>query len=378
VGFLLCLKYFKTFKNKKLKEEQFMLLKKTIGKIEALCEDSMKQARERLDSLIKPPGSLGCLEEIAVQLAGITRNPRPQIKDRTVILMGGDHGVVEEGISAAPQEITWQMMHNFSKGGAGISVLSRLAGAKLVVVDIGVASSVPIPGALNYKVRPGTGNIAKGPAMTKEEAKKALEIGIEIALNEINKGASILALGDMGIGNTTPSGAILVALSGCSIVDAAGRGTLVNDEILEKKVKVIKQALETNRPDPENGLDVLAKVGGLEIAGLAGVILGAASQRIPVMVDGFIATAAAMISAKLAPASRHYMIASHLSEEHGHYLMLKHLGLTPMLHMNMRLGEGTGAVLAFHMVEAATRILNEMHSFAEAGVSGLLEDNLLS
>lgn len=355
-----------------------MLLEKTIGKIEALCEDSMKQARERLDSLIKPPQSLGCLEEIAVQLAGITGNPRPQIKDRTVILMGGDHGVVEEGISAAPQEITWQMMLNFSKGGAGISVLSRLAGAKLVVVDMGVASSVPIPGALNYKVHPGTGNIAKGPAMTKEEAVKALEAGIEIALNEISEGAGILALGDMGIGNTTPSGAILAALSGCSIADAAGRGTLVNDEILEKKINVIKRALEINRPDPENGLDVLAKVGGLEIAGLAGVNLGAASQRVPVMVDGFIATAAAMISAKLAPASRQYMIASHLSAEHGHYLMLKHLGLTPMLHMNMRLGEGTGAVLGFHMVEAATRILNEMHSFAEAGVSGLLEDNLLS
>jgi nicotinate-nucleotide--dimethylbenzimidazole phosphoribosyltransferase len=291
--------------------------------------------------------------------------------------MAGDHGVVEEGVSVAPQEITFQILPNFVKGVAGIGVLSRLAGARLVVVDIGVAAPVNFPGVLNYKVRYGTGNIAKGPAMTREEAVKALETGIEVAQNEIRRGADILALGDMGIGNTTPSSAILVVLSGCGVEAATGRGTLVNDEILQRKIQVVKRAIEVNNPDPEDGLDVLAKVGGLEIAGLAGVALGAAAGRRPVLLDGFITTAAAMIAAKLAPGSRQFMIASHVSAEKGHALMLKYLGLTPMLHLNMRLGEGTGAVLGMHLVEAATRVINEMLSFSEAEVSNLIEEKLM-
>lgn len=353
-----------------------MLLENTVAAIGELYEEPMREAKKRLDSLIKPPRSLGRLEDLAVQLAGITGNPWPRVKDKVVIVMAGDHGVVEEGVSAAPQEVTVQMLPNFLKGVAGIGVLSRLAGARLVVVDVGVASPVDYPGVLNCKVRFGTANMTKGPAMTREEAVAALEVGIKVAQDEINGGADLLALGDMGIGNTTPSSAILAALSGCTVEEATGKGTLINDEILQRKVQVIKRALEVNRPDPEDGLDVLAKVGGLEIAGLAGVILGAAAARVPVLLDGFISTAAAMIAAKLKPAAKQFMIATHLSAEKGHGLMLDYLGLKPMLYMDMRLGEGTGAALGMHLVEAATRVINEMLSFEEAGVSDLLEEKL--
>jgi len=353
------------------------MLEETIQEIGGLDEEAMQKAQERLDSLIKPPKSLGRLEELAVLLAGITGDPRPKIKERTVIVMAGDHGVVEEGISVAPREVTLQMLPAFLKGVAGIGVLSRLAGARLVVVDVGVASSVKIPGVLDYKVRCGTGNIARGPAMTREEAIRALEAGITVAREEIERGADLLALGDMGIGNTTPSSAILTVLSGCPAEVATGRGTLVNDEIWRRKVRVVERAIAVNRPDPKDGLDVLAKVGGLEIAGLVGVVLGAAAQRKPVLLDGFITTAAAMIAAKLAPGARQFMLATHLSAEKGHGLMLQLLGLKPMLHLEMRLGEGTGAVLGMHLVEAAARIINEMWSFREAEVSDLIEEKIM-
>lgn len=351
-----------------------MLLEKTLDRISALDQEAMSLARQRVDSLIKPPGSLGQLEELAVRLAGITGNSRPVLGDRTVILMAGDHGVVEEGVSVAPQEITYQMLHAFVNGVAGIGVLSRLAGAKLVVVDVGVACPVDIDGVISRKVRPGSGNIARGPAMTREEAVRALEVGIDVALNEIKNGATLLALGDMGIGNTTPSSAILSVLAGISPEEATGRGTMVNDQVLANKSGAVAGAIAVNRPDPKDGLDVLAKVGGLEIAGLAGVVLGAAAGRVPVIIDGFITTAAAMIAAAIKPESREFIIPSHLSGEQGHRLMLEYLGLMPMLHLGMRLGEGTGAVLAMQLVEAATRIINEMASFNEAGLSDLDED----
>lgn len=354
-----------------------MLLEKTIREIGDLYAEPMKKAQERLDDLIKPPGSLGRLEELAVQLAGITGNPRPKVTTKAVIVMAGDHGVVAEGVSAAPAEITRQMLPNFLQGVAGIGVLARHAGARLVVVDVGVAGGpVDYPGVLNRKVRPGAGNIAREPAMSREEAVRALEVGIAVASEEIKRGADLLALGDMGIGNTTPSSAILTVLSGCPAEDATGRGTLVNDAVLERKIQAVKKAIAVNRPDPADGLDVLSKVGGLEIAGLAGVVLGAAARRVPVLLDGFITTAAAMIAAKLAPKAKQYMIASHLSGEQGHRLMLEYLGLVPMLQMQMRLGEGTGAALAMPLVEAATRVLNEMLSFGEAGVSELEEEKL--
>lgn len=355
-----------------------MLLEKTLSEIGDLDREAMKKAQVRLDSLIKPPGSLGILEEIAVQLAGITRNPCPQIGEKAVIIMAGDHGVVEEGVSVAPQEVTAQMLPAFIEGVAGIGVLARHAGARVIVVDVGVASAVDFPGVLQKKVKAGTGNIAKGPAMTRGEAVKALEVGIQVAQEEISRGASILATGDMGIGNTTPSSAILAALGGYTAEEVAGRGTLVNDRVMEVKVKAIERALKINKPDLEDGIDVLAKVGGLEIAALAGVILGAAARRVPVLIDGFITTAAALAACKIQPGARDYIIASHLSGEQGHRMMLEHLELSPVINLNMRLGEGTGAALTMHLVEAATKIIREMASFNEAGVSDLDEDKILS
>ncbi|MBE3586995.1 MAG: nicotinate-nucleotide--dimethylbenzimidazole phosphoribosyltransferase [Thermoanaerobacteraceae bacterium] len=354
-----------------------MLLENTIAAIGELFPEPMAAAQSRLDSLIKPPGSLGRLEELAVRLAGMTGNPRPVINDRVIIIMAGDHGVVAEGVSAAPQEITHQQIPTFLQGVAGIGVLGKLACARLVVVDVGVAVPVDYPGVLQRKVRAGTGNIARGPAMTREEALRAVEVGIQVVREEIDRGATLVGLGDMGIGNTTPSSAIAAALGGFAPEEATGRGTLVNDEVLRRKVAVVTRALEVNRPDPADGLDVLAKVGGLEIAGLTGVILGAAARRVPVVIDGFITTAAAMVAAALQPRSRNFMIASHLSGEQGHRLMLEHLGLVPMLHLNMRLGEGTGAALAMPLVEAACRVINEMASFSEAGIADLETDKLL-
>lgn len=353
-----------------------MLLEQTVNNIGKLDGESMKAARKRADSLIKPPGSLGRLEDLAVQMAGIQGVKFPSCDKKTVVLMAGDHGVVSEGVSAAPQEITYQMLPAFTGGVAGIGVLSRMAGAKLVVVDVGVAAEVDVPGVLKRKVREGAGNIAKGPAMSREEAVKAIEAGIGVALEEIGLGAQILATGDMGIGNTTPSSAILAVLAGLTAEEATGRGTMVNDQVLNKKVWAVGEAIRINRPDPGDGIDVAAKVGGLEIAGLAGVILGAASKRTPVVIDGFISTAAAMIACKIAPDARNYIIPSHLSGEQGHRLMLEYLDLQPMLHLNMRLGEGTGAVLAFNIVEAACRTLGEMASFEQAGLSDLEEEKL--
>lgn len=354
-----------------------MLLEKTMNSIGDLDVTAMEKAQKRLDSLIKPPGSLGILEEMGVRLAGITGNPKPTITSKAVIVMAGDHGVVGEGVSVAPQEITAQMLPAFLTGVAGIGVLAKHAGAKIVVVDVGVASTVDFPGVLQRKVRNGAGNISLGPAMAREEAVKALEVGIEVASKEIDGGSDLLATGDMGIGNTTPSSAILASLGGYTAEEVAGRGTLVNDEVLQLKIRAISRALEVNRPDPSDGLDVLAKVGGLEIAGLAGVILGAAARRVPVLIDGFITTAAAMVACKLQPKAREFIIASHLSGEQGHRLMLEHLGLSPVIHMRMRLGEGTGAALTMHLVEAATRVMLEMASFEEAGVADLEEDKIL-
>jgi nicotinate-nucleotide--dimethylbenzimidazole phosphoribosyltransferase len=352
------------------------MLYQTIELITDLDSKAMEKAQKRLDSLIKPPGSLGVLEEIAVHLAGITGNPIPRIKEKTVIIMAGDHGVVEEGVSIASSAVTAQMMQAFINGTSGIGVLARHAGARLVVVDVGVLTPVTFPGVVQRKVRAGTGNIAKGPAMSREEAIAALEVGIEVANSEINAGSNLLATGDMGIGNTTPSSAILAVFGGYTPEEATGRGTLVNDEVMKLKISAIKRALNINRPDPEDALDVLAKVGGLEIAGLAGVILGAAARRVPVLIDGFITTAAALVACKLQPKARNYMIASHLSGEQGHRLLLDLLDLRPVVHLQMRLGEGTGAALTMSLVEAATKIMHEMASFDEAGVS-LDEDKIM-
>jgi nicotinate-nucleotide--dimethylbenzimidazole phosphoribosyltransferase len=348
-----------------------MKLKEIIEKIQPLDKSAMQSAKERQDMLTKPQGSLGRLEELSIQLAGIMENPLPSVERKAVIVMAADHGVALDGVSAYPPEVTSQMVLNFLRGGAAINVLTRQAGARVVIVDMGVASEIDDTSGklIRRRVGSGTANLAKGPAMTRAQAEKSILSGIEIAEAEIAQGLDILATGDMGIGNTTPSAAIAACILGHAPTDIVGRGTGVDENGLARKIRAVESGLKINKPNPADGIDVLAKVGGFEIGGLAGVILAAAANRKPVVIDGFISTAAAMIATALAPASRLYMISAHVSQERGHKLMLKWLGLNPLLDMNLRLGEGTGAALAFHLLEASTRILREMATFTEAGVS---------
>jgi nicotinate-nucleotide--dimethylbenzimidazole phosphoribosyltransferase len=333
--------------------------------------EAVHQAQTRQNQLTKPPGSLGRLEEISILLAGMKADPCPSVSRKAVIVMAADHGVALEGVSAFPAEVTQQMVLNFLSGGAAVNVLARQAAASLTIVDIGVASDFDpsLPGLLHRKVAHGTRNMAKGPAMTQTEAEKALVVGMDVLAGVAENGLDLIATGDMGIGNTTPSSAIAAILIGLPVAAVTGRGTGLDDVGLAHKVKVIEQAIALNKPDPKDAMDVLCKVGGLEIAGLAGVMIAAAARRIPVVVDGFISTAAAMIAVGLVPDVRHYFFGSHESVEIGHRVMHKHLGLTPLINLNLRLGEGTGAVLTFHLIEAASRIIREMATFAEAGVS---------
>ena len=340
---------------------------RSIGPLDAAAQEA---ARERQRSLTKPAGSLGRLEELSIQIAGITGCPLPTLAHKVVITMAGDHGVAAEGVSAFPQEVTPQMVANFLRGGAAINVLARHVGARVVVVDVGVACDMaPHPALCRRKVAPGTGNIACGPAMTRAQAEAALLAGVEVVEEQIAGGLDIVGTGDMGIANTTPSTAIAAAFTGGPVAPLAGRGTGVDDLGLARKVAVVERALAVNRPDPTDALDVLAKVGGLEIGGIAGVILGAAAHRRPVVVDGFISTAGAMVAVGLAPQVRPYLIAAHRSQETGHRAMLDWLGVQPLFDLDMRLGEGTGAALGMSLAEAACKVLCEMATFAEAGVS---------
>jgi len=347
-----------------------MNLESLITQIQPLDSKAMAAAQARQDALTKPQGSLGRLEELSVQVAGISGKALPRIQDKVVLVMAGDHGVVAEGVSAYPQEVTPQMVANFLNGGAAINVLARHVGARMLVVDMGVAVPIPPhPSLIVRKVAPGTGNIALGPAMTRSQALQAILTGAEIVNAQIDSGLDILATGDMGIGNTTPSAAIAAVYTGRSPKEITGRGTGVDEAGMRRKISAIQRALQVNRPDPTDGLDVLAKVGGFEIGGLAGAILACAAQRRPVVIDGFISTAAAMIAVSLAPQARDYLIAAHTSMELGHHLMMDWLGVKPLLDLQMRLGEGTGAALAISLVEAACKILTEMATFGEAGVS---------
>ncbi|NLP18851.1 MAG: nicotinate-nucleotide--dimethylbenzimidazole phosphoribosyltransferase [Firmicutes bacterium] len=344
-----------------------------LAQIRPIDREVMAKTQKRLDSLTKPPGSLGVLEEIACQIAGITGQVCPPIPPKTCILMAGDHGVVAEGVSAFPQEVTPQMIANFARGGAAMNVITRHVGSELVLVDVGVAADLPdMPGLLKRKVAYGTANMAVGPAMTRKEALTALKVGIDVVGEYITRGTGIVGLGEMGIGNTTPSSAIIAAYTG-KVAEVVGRGTGMSAQGLDIKIRAIKKALAVNRPDTSDPLDVLCKLGGLEIAGLVGVILGAAAKRVPVITDGFISTAAVIIATQLCPIVKEYLIASHLSEEPGHGTMLKFIGLKPMLFMNMRLGEGTGAALAMGLIDAALKILLGMATFAEAAVDGALD-----
>lgn len=347
-----------------------MKLDELIDRIQPLDETAMQAAGSRQDMLTKPRGSLGQLEELSIRVAGITANAMPRLEKKAVLVMAGDHGVVAEGVSAYPQDVTPQMVLNFLLGGAAINVFARQAGARVIVVDMGVAAELhPAPGLIIRKIAKGTANLARGAAMTRSQATRSILTGAEIVEDEIGRGLDILAAGDMGIGNTTPSAAVATVLSGKALEEIVGRGTGVDDAGLQRKISAIRRGLEVNQPDARDGLDVLAKVGGFEIGGLAGAMLGAAANRKPVVIDGFISTAAAMIAVSLAPAARDYLIAGHVSEERGHRLMLEWLKLDAVLDLKMRLGEGTGAVLAMMLVEAACRALTEMATFDEAGVA---------
>jgi nicotinate-nucleotide--dimethylbenzimidazole phosphoribosyltransferase len=348
------------------------LLDQTIRRISPQDETWRARARGRLDQLIMPHWALGRLMDLAVDLAGITRSIEPPVARKTIVTMAGDHGVAAEGVSKYPQEVTGQMVHGFAGGLAGINVLARLTGAKVVVVDMGVAADLsPLAAAgkiVSKRIAPGTANIAAGPAMSREQAVRAVEAGIEV-IQEMADSCDVFGTGDMGIANTTPSTAVLASLTGTPIPEVTGRGTGIDDGQFTRKIAVVQAALQVNRPDPRDGLDVLAKVGGFEIGGIAGLVLGAAAHRKPIVVDGFISTAGALIACSLSPRVSDYIIAAHRSVEQGHRLMHRFLGKEPLLDLNLRLGEGTGAALAMNLVEAAQRILTEMATFDEAHVS---------
>jgi nicotinate-nucleotide--dimethylbenzimidazole phosphoribosyltransferase len=348
-------------------------IEKTLGGITPADPAWREKARARIATLTMRPWALGRLLDLSVDLAGMTRSLTPVVARRVVVVMAGDHGVVAEGVSAFPQEVTVQMVQNFVGGGAGINVLADQAGARVVVVDVGVAGDLNglVRSDLIYsrRVAPGTGNIAVGPAMSREQALCAVATGIDIAA-DLADASDLFVTGEMGIGNTTPSSAIVSLLCGISPDEAMGSGTGLDARDHQKKSAVVSRSLAVNRPSPSDPIDILAKVGGFEIGAIAGLILGAAAQCKPVLIDGFISTAGALLAQGLAPASTDYMIAAHRSAEPGHDAALLRLDKRPLLDLGLRLGEGTGAALAMHLVEVAVRVLSRMATFEEAGVSG--------
>jgi nicotinate-nucleotide--dimethylbenzimidazole phosphoribosyltransferase len=341
-----------------------------IAAIEPLDEGAMAQARARQDELTKPHGSLGRLEELAVWAAGVTGRPTPMLRRKIIVTAAADHGIARRGVSAYPPQVTAQMVRNFLAGGAAVSVLARCVRARVLVVDAGVAADLPpADGLLAHRAGPGTTDFSVGPAMDREQALFCLASGVKVAASLARRGSGALATGDMGIGNTTAGAAAIAALTGVPPSAVAGRGTGIDDATWRRKVRLIERALQVNVPDPADPVDVLAKVGGFELGFLAGAILGAASRRWPVVLDGLASGASALLASSLAPRARDYLMASHLSTEPGHQLALQHLGLTPFLDLKMRLGEGTGAALGLFLLEAACRLHLEMATFASAGVS---------
>ena len=352
------------------KESAVDVTETALRSIRPVNEAFYATAQKHLDNLTKPPGSLGRLEEFARRLVAITENRSPLLDKKVVFTFAGDHGVVREGVSAYPKEVTAQMVFNFLRGGAGINVLARHAGAEVIVIDIGVDHDFgEVEGLLQMKVMRGTRNFAKGPAMTREDAARCLKVGVELAHGYAQKGYKIFGTGDMGIGNTTPSSAIAAVLTGRPVSQVTGKGTGISEESMARKIKVIEDAIRLNDPDPSDAVDVLSKVGGAEIGGIAGLVLGAASNRIPVVLDGFISTAGALIAYCMEPTIKDYLFAAHNSVEKGHRVMLEKMGLRPILDLDLRLGEGTGAALAMTLIEAGLKIYREMATFGEAGVS---------
>ncbi|RZB36573.1 MAG: nicotinate-nucleotide--dimethylbenzimidazole phosphoribosyltransferase [Desulfobacteraceae bacterium Eth-SRB2] len=350
-------------------------IKKIVEGIEPLDEKWMVKARERTAQLVMPTRALGRLHDISERLCGIQKTLKPKIDRKAVLVMAGDHGVVEEGVSAYPQEVTGAMVQTFLAGGAGINAISRHIGSDVQVIDMGIIPDLDTDsgdgghGLLKRKVSHGTANLAREPAMTHEMADKAILTGFQLATDLFRKGVEILGTGDMGIGNTTPSAAIGAVITGKTPEQMVGRGTGIDDNSLINKREVVTRGIQVNNPDPRDGLDVLSKVGGFEIGGIAGCVLAGAFHSRPVVIDGFISTAGALIAHTLCPLVTEYIFAGHRSEEAGHGVMLKYLGLEPILDLGMRLGEGTGGALAMSVMEGAIRVFNEVLTFEEAGVT---------
>jgi len=345
-------------------------ISKVVKNIRPLDSARLEKAQKRLDNLTKPLRSLGRLEELAKQICGISANENPSLDNKVIFTLAADHGVTAEGVSAYPKEVTAQMVYNFLAGGAGINVLAAHVGARVVVVDLGVCVDLkPDPRLVVRKINYGTKNMARGPAMTKDEALKSICSGIEIFESEYKKGIDIAGTGEMGIGNTTAASAITACFTGKAVEEITGRGAGLDAKGLNNKISIIKKSLAVNNPDPLDAVDVLAKIGGFEIGGLAGIILAAAENKVPVVIDGFISGAAALIAYHLEPKVKEYMIAAHCSVESGHRFILEHIGLKPLLDLNLRLGEGTGGALAIGLADAAIKILTQMATFKSANVS---------
>jgi len=343
-------------------------LQSVLSRIQPVSKEKLESAQARIDRQAKPVGSLGRLEELCRRFIAIT--DRDEIRAKRIYTFAGDHGVVEEGVSAFPQEVTPQMVFNFVDGGASINALARHAGAEVRVVDMGVAVDFPeLPGLIQRKVAKGTANFTQGPAMSRDQALQALAAGVEMAAQAKADGIDLVGTGDMGIGNTTPSAAIAACICNLQPMQVTHRGTGIDNQALARKISVVARGLELNRPDAGDPVDVLAKVGGFEIGGIAGLVLGCAAEQIPVVVDGFISTAGALLASELHPRVRDYVFAAHQSVEIGHRHMLARIGQQPLLDLDLRLGEGTGGALAMTLIEGALRVYREVLTFAEAGVS---------
>ncbi|NTW71501.1 MAG: nicotinate-nucleotide--dimethylbenzimidazole phosphoribosyltransferase [Eubacteriaceae bacterium] len=345
------------------------MLTETLSKIESVNKENMIKAEEHVNGLLKPVGSLGVLEKIVIQLAGISEDLLKDDFKKAVLVFAGDHGICEEGITSAPQQVTTLMTHFIAEKKSGVGAIAKQANAEVIVTDVGVNAEIANPKVRSRKIKWGTDNFTKGPAMSREDAIKSLEAGIEIANEMMDKGYNLLATGEMGIGNTTPSSAIFSVFGEIDAAEVTGIGANLAEEKMNRKAEVIREGIKFNNPDKNDAIDVLAKVGGLEIGGMAGVMLAGAARKVPVLIDGFISSAAAAIAVNLNPSVADYLICSHSSAEKGAQKGLEIMGFKPYLHMDMRLGEGSGAALAFNIIEAAVSMYNEMGTYADAGIA---------
>lgn len=353
-----------------------MELEQVLASIRPADAAAMEDAQTYVDSLVKPLRSLGKLEKIAVKLSGITGKRKNEFHKRAVIVMCSDNGVVAEGVASAPQSVTLSQTLNFAKGLTGVCVLAKQANAGVIPIDVGVNAVIADPRIRNEKIRMGTGNIAKEAAMTREEAERAIRVGIEAAFRAVDEGYDLLGTGEMGIGNTTSSSAVLCGLLGLSPEETTGKGAGLTEEAYRHKLDVIRTALTVNHPDANDVLDVLSKVGGLDIAGMAGVFLGAAARRVPVVMDGLISSVAALCAQRLCPAVVDYIIPSHCSKERGYAVAARELGLEPFLLLDMGLGEGSGCPISFAVIDFACAMMNRMATFAEASIDDEYLDNV--